>query len=75
MFQLLFLAGVAFVIGFKKTGLFFFQKRKIRGSILFFGGIALVLIGWAKTGILIEAFGFVNLFGYAFVSLFLSSYN
>ncbi len=66
--QLLFLTGGALVIGLKKTGAFFFQRRKLRGTIPFAVGMVLVLIGWAKIGILIEAFGFVNLFGCVSVS-------
>jgi hypothetical protein len=61
--QLLFLSGVALVIGLQRTFSFFFQARKIRGSIVFFLGIVLVVIGWAKIGIFLEGFGFVNLFG------------
>lgn len=62
--QLLFLSGVALVIGLQKTFNLFFQIRKLRGTIPFFFGIGLVLIGWTKIGILVEGFGFVNLFGY-----------
>jgi hypothetical protein len=58
-----FLLGVTCVIGFRKTFRFFFQKRKIRGTICFLGGIVLVIVGWAFVGLCIESFGFVNLFG------------
>eukprot|EP00741_Cyanophora_paradoxa_P007278 tig00001095_g7041.t1 len=63
MGNLLFLSGVTLVIGMKKTGKFFFQKRKLRGSICFFGGISLVLLGWTFFGMCLEMFGFLNLFG------------
>eukprot|EP01090_Pellita_catalonica_P018849 TRINITY_DN621_c0_g1_i2.p1 TRINITY_DN621_c0_g1~~TRINITY_DN621_c0_g1_i2.p1 ORF type:complete len:111 (-),score=3.04 TRINITY_DN621_c0_g1_i2:291-623(-) len=62
--NLLFLAGVTLVIGLKKTYSFFFQWRKIRGTVCFLGGIFLVIIGWAFVGMIIEVFGFINLFGY-----------
>jgi len=61
--NLLFLAGVTLVIGSIKTLRFFFQKRKLKGSLCFIFGILLVLLGWAFVGLLLEGFGFINLFG------------
>ena len=61
--QLLFLVGISLVIGPAKTYRFFFQWRKAKGTACFLGGIALVLYGWAMIGIIIEAWGFLNLFG------------
>ncbi|KAI8872220.1 Got1-domain-containing protein [Ramicandelaber brevisporus] len=62
--NVLFLSGVVLIIGPQKTGSFFFSKpQKLRGTICFFGGIVLVFMKWPVFGILLEAFGFVNLFG------------
>jgi len=46
MGNILFLGGVLFIIGARKTFRFFFQARKAKGTACFIGGIALVLIGW-----------------------------
>ena len=37
--------------------------KKVRGSALFFAGFLLVMMRWGFIGVLIEAFGFLNLFG------------
>lgn len=52
------------IIGFERTFRFFFQRYKIKASALFFGGIAIVLLGWPVTGMIIEIYGFFLLFGY-----------
>ena len=51
------------IIGPSKTYRFFFQKRKAKGTACFLGGICLVLYGWAMVGIIVEGWGFINLFG------------
>jgi len=61
--NLLFLSGVTVGLGLKKTGRFFFQRRKLRGTICFIFGIFLVIVGWAFIGLVVELFGFINLFG------------
>ncbi|KAI8799953.1 vesicle transport protein [Cladochytrium replicatum] len=62
--NILFLSGVTLVIGPQKTVTFFFKRpQKLRGTIAFFFGIFLVFIKWPIIGIIIEMFGFVNLFG------------
>ncbi|KAI8326407.1 Got1-domain-containing protein [Martensiomyces pterosporus] len=61
--NILFLAGVSMIIGIQKTTFFFTRRDKLRGSIAFFLGFLLVLFKWTIVGILIEAFGFLNLFG------------
>ncbi|XP_023236732.1 vesicle transport protein GOT1B [Centruroides vittatus] len=60
--NILFLAGLAFVIGLERTFRFFFQRHKIKGSICFFGGIFIVLFGWPIVGMIIETYGFILLF-------------
>lgn len=61
--NILFLTGLAFVIGLERTFRFFFQKHKLRGSGAFIGGIIVVLLGWPAIGMLVEIYGFVYLFG------------
>jgi len=61
--NLLFLSGVTVGLGLKKTGRFFFQRRKLRGTTCFIFGIFLVIVGWAFIGLVVELFGFINLFG------------
>ena len=61
--QLLFLLGITLLIGFKKTLIFFRRPTKLRGTLCFLGGIALVLAGWPVVGMVVEVFGILNLFG------------
>ncbi|RXW23337.1 hypothetical protein EST38_g2517 [Candolleomyces aberdarensis] len=61
--NILFVSGLALIIGPQKTVSFFARKQKIRGSICFFGGILLIFLKWPFFGMLIETFGFLNLFG------------
>ena len=63
--QILFLSGLAFVIGLERTFRFFFQSHKVRGTASFFGGILVVLLGWPLVGMVIELYGFVVLFRWA----------
>ncbi|KAG9508446.1 Vacuolar protein sorting-associated protein 11-like protein, partial [Fragariocoptes setiger] len=60
--NVLFITGVSFLIGLRKTFTFFLQKHKLKGSIAFFLGIFIVLSGHPVIGILIEACGFYWLF-------------
>ena len=61
--QILFLAGLAFIIGFERTFWFFFQRHKLKGSSFFFTGTIVVLLGWPLIGMIIESYGFICLFG------------
>mmetsp|Transcript_19675 Transcript_19675/g.21891 ORF Transcript_19675/g.21891 Transcript_19675/m.21891 type:complete len:141 (+) Transcript_19675:41-463(+) len=61
--NLSFLSGVTLLLGVNKTLRFFMQRRKIKGTLCFLGGILLVLYGWALVGLAVEIFGFINLFG------------
>ncbi|KAK6015498.1 Got1-like family protein [Ostertagia ostertagi] len=71
--NLLFIVGITFVIGIHRTLVFFFEVRKLKGSILFFGGqlsfeIELKVFSlFCSVGLLLESFlefwGFVLLFG------------
>ncbi|CAH1119466.1 unnamed protein product [Phaedon cochleariae] len=60
--NILFIAGLACVIGRERTFRFFFQRHKAKGSIAFFGGIFLVLIKWPLFGMIAETYGFILLF-------------
>ncbi|XP_038553567.1 vesicle transport protein GOT1A isoform X2 [Micropterus salmoides] len=60
--NILFLLGLTFIIGFRRTAQFFFQRNKFRGSFFFLGGVSLVLCRWPIIGMLVESYGFVLLF-------------
>lgn len=61
--QILFLGGLFLIIGPQKTFYFFARKNKLRGTACFLGGILLVFLKWPTIGVLVEMFGFLNLFG------------
>jgi hypothetical protein len=69
--QVLFVSGLTLIIGPQKTFYFFARKQKIRGTICFLGGIILVFLKWPFVGMIVETFGFLNLFGYADLCSFL----
>ena len=60
--NILFLSGLACVIGLERTFRFFFQWHKAKGSGAFFGGILIVLLGWPLIGMCVELYGFIVLF-------------
>jgi len=62
LFQILFIAGLAFVIGLERTFRFFFQTHKMKATGFFMGGILIVLLGWPVIGMVLEIYGFFLLF-------------
>ncbi|EPQ57470.1 Got1-domain-containing protein [Gloeophyllum trabeum ATCC 11539] len=58
-----FLIGITLIIGPQRTFYFFARKNKIRGTVCFIGGILLVFLKWPFVGVIVETFGFLNLFG------------
>ncbi|KAF8305155.1 golgi transporter, partial [Clavulina sp. PMI_390] len=61
--NILFISGLTLIIGPTKTFYFFARKNKLRGSICFLGGVLLVFLKWPFVGMIVETFGFLNLFG------------
>jgi len=57
------IAGLVCVIGIERSTLFFAQAERLKGTCCFFGGIAVVLLGWPVLGMVVELYGFVTLFG------------
>jgi hypothetical protein len=64
--NLLFMAGVPMTIGPGRTAGYFLQPRKARATGCLALGIVLVFVGHPVIGILLEAFGLLNLFGNLF---------
>ena len=60
--QLMFLIGITLTIGTSHVMSFFLARKKLRGTCTFFVGMGLVMYGWPVIGILVEGFGFMNLF-------------
>mmetsp|Transcript_14924 Transcript_14924/g.47580 ORF Transcript_14924/g.47580 Transcript_14924/m.47580 type:complete len:140 (-) Transcript_14924:58-477(-) len=64
--NLLFLAGLPFLLGLKRALRFFnplYRPERWRGVLCFFGGVALVLFKFPIIGMLIECVGIAELFG------------
>ncbi|ORY98748.1 Got1/Sft2-like family-domain-containing protein [Syncephalastrum racemosum] len=68
--NILFLCGIAAIIGPRSTLVFFTRREKLRGTICFLGGIFLVLSKFPVFGFVLEVFGFLNLFGDFFPVVF-----
>ncbi len=64
--NLFFVAGVPMTIGPGRTAGYFFQPTKARATGCLALGIFLVFVGWPVLGIVLEVFGFLNLFGNMF---------
>ncbi|XP_003385614.1 PREDICTED: vesicle transport protein GOT1B-like [Amphimedon queenslandica] len=60
--NILFIAGILFIIGPQKTATFFFQSHKLKGTAFFAVGIFIVLCGWALIGMIVETYGAFLLF-------------
>ncbi|KAF5894004.1 Vesicle transport protein GOT1B, partial [Clarias magur] len=60
--NILFVVGLAFVIGLERTFRFFFQKHKMKATSFFLGGVFVVLMGWPIVGVVLEFYGFFLLF-------------
>ncbi|XP_062601479.1 vesicle transport protein GOT1B-like [Saccostrea cucullata] len=60
--NILFICGLAFVIGLERTFRFFFQRHKLKATSFFVGGILIVLLGWPVIGMCVEMYGFFLLF-------------
>ncbi|XP_078276592.1 vesicle transport protein GOT1A [Rhinoraja longicauda] len=60
--NILFLCGLPFITGLRNTFQFFCQRRKLRGSIFFLGGVVLVLLRWPVIGMFCESYGIYLLF-------------
>lgn len=74
-FQILFICGLACIIGLERTFRFFVQRKKIKSSVAFFGGIIIVLMGYPLIGMVIESYGFFLLFRYSLRLKILSPIN
>jgi len=61
--NMLFLSGLTLIIGPHKTFYFFARKQKLRGTACFLGGVMLVFFKYPFIGMIVETFGFLNLFG------------
>ena len=68
--NILFVVGIFLVIGLQNAFDFFFQKKRAVGTTLFFFGIFLIMLKFTFIGLFIEFFGFINLFAFVSLSLF-----
>lgn len=77
MGNILFLTGFTFLTGMRRTMEFFGflgdrervrerWAKRWRGIITFWGGVMMVMSGWPVSGMFIEMFGFINLYGQFF---------
>lgn len=52
--DVLFLSGITLTIGPRRTFVFFFKRKQLRGNVFFFGGMLLVLMRWAFVGFTLQ---------------------
>ncbi|XP_006751487.1 vesicle transport protein GOT1A [Leptonychotes weddellii] len=68
--NLLFMTGLLFIIGLRRTFSFFFQRHKLKGTSFFLGGVVIVLLRWPLLGMFLETYGFFSLFKGFFPAVF-----
>lgn len=56
------IGGGLMFFGLDKARDFLLQKQRLKGTVCFVLGVALILFRWPKIGFITEIFGFVNLF-------------
>lgn len=71
MGNLLFVIGVVLIIGPGRAVNFFARPAKIKATLFFFGGIALILMKRSFIGFAVESIGILYLFGDFFGTLVL----
>jgi hypothetical protein len=65
--NILFLSGLPMIVGPGRTVAYFTNSSRLRATVtLLFGMFLVVFAGWPITGLLVEIFGFLNLFGNLF---------
>jgi hypothetical protein len=65
--NILFLSGLPMIIGPGRTVAYFTNPSRLRATATFlFGMFLVVFAGWPMTGLVVEVFGFLNLFGNLF---------
>ncbi|KAL9586965.1 MAG: hypothetical protein Q9212_000567 [Teloschistes hypoglaucus] len=69
MGNILFICGLALMIGLQKTVLFFTRRPKLKGTAAFTSGIVLILLRWPVIGFLVELYGIFILFGDFFATI------
>mmetsp|Transcript_23974 Transcript_23974/g.56640 ORF Transcript_23974/g.56640 Transcript_23974/m.56640 type:complete len:126 (+) Transcript_23974:246-623(+) len=70
--DILFLMGLTLTIGPSRTYRFFARKDRIRGTVIFFVGIVLVMIGWPIFGMVAQIWALFFLFGQFFPIIYQS---
>ncbi|XP_027119427.2 vesicle transport protein GOT1 [Coffea eugenioides] len=61
--NILWLAGVALLLGWRSTLQLFTDRRNYKGSVSFLLGMFLIFVRWPIAGIITELYGCVFLFG------------
>lgn len=48
------LSGITMTIGARRTFVFFFKRKQVRGNLFFFGGMILVFFRWVFFGMILQ---------------------